>query len=673
MSKTSTALRRFGVGVLSAATISSGLVAFAGSASAATADITGLSIAPTAAATSTGENTCQLYTVSATEANSATGGEITVTLQPTGGVDSRFCSGTPHAYQTTTPSGAAVATPYNPNPTNGGADSATFTLGGNNKVTVGVNEAAAAAGQIQITASPYNGTSATPASGAPTASALQTIQTANAQNDIVTALAATPSSQSGTQGSSVNYTVTATNGSSNVVQGAYIYYSVKSSQGNSTGQDNVACNNPTDQNGQVTCNVNVPPTTGVQSGPYTITFKAPQNTALQNNPSSAIPAGNSGPTTTATLTSSSPAPTGSTVTVDCGTAKSSRTASNVCIDSTTTKTETFTATVTSNPTTTGGTRPAVAGTIVSFNVSGPNGCWAGWTGCSAPGTETGAVSPLQCTTGADGTCSTTFTVTGTPNDGDWFRVNATIQTGTPAAQTTVSSNGGNTHDAFVVFTNRTPPNTANNISVSAASATATVGQQDVVTAKVTDEQGNAANDQQPVTFTITGVGTFQGGATQTTVNANAQGIAQVTVVSGRAGTSHVTASLNPTFSNCQQPANPNTGGKAGNCSATTDITWSGGSTSGQRFGVSVKLACFSHHKHKVTCVAQLNKTISGVTVVFWTKSGTKVGSDVTGSAGKAKIHLSGLKSGSKHRYQAHAKRSAHTRSAWSKLATVFVK
>jgi len=681
LSKTSTALRRFGVGVLSAATISSGLVAFAGSASAATSDITALSIAPTAAATSTGENVCQLYTITATEANSATTGEVTVTLQPTGGVDTEFCSGTPHNYVTGgTPSGTAQALPYNPGAGNGTADSATFTLDGTNKATFGVKEAAAAAGQASITVSPYNGTSTTPASGAPTAQALQTFITASAQNDIVTALSATPSTQNATIGQTVPFTVTVKNGSSNAVQGAYVYYSIKSSQGNSTGSDNVACSgNPTDQNGTVTCNIAAPPTTGVQSGPYTVTFKVPQNTAGGVLASAAIPPANAGPTTTATLTTSNQAPAGSIVNVDCGGTNTKRVSSNVCFEPTSARTETFKATV-SGPANAQGVRSPVAGVVVSFatinspsNCNGTNPAGAGATpNCPNPGTEKATIP--DCTTGADGTCTSTMTIDAAPVDGDQFEVRATIQTGPgTGVPTPVSSNccSSNQHDAYVIFTDRAIASAASNISLTAQSASQTTGHTDVVTAKLTDPFGNAANDQQQVTFTITGAGTFQGGSTQQVVFADQNGIAQATVVSGAAGTSHVTASLNPIQSNCEQNADPSIGAKAGNCSASTDIAWTKSTTS-HRVVVNLHLSCFSPKRHVVKCVGQLNRPISGVTVVFRNAAGTVVGRDVTNAAGKAVMKLRGLKSHKTHRYHAHAKKSAKTFGADSNVAKVRV-
>jgi hypothetical protein len=86
LSKTSPTLRRLGVGVAALTTVAAGLTAAAPFVSAATGDITNLTLAPTSAANTTGGNVCQLYTLTATEPSSATaqGGQVTVVLNPNG-------------------------------------------------------------------------------------------------------------------------------------------------------------------------------------------------------------------------------------------------------------------------------------------------------------------------------------------------------------------------------------------------------------------------------------------------------------------------------------------------------------------------------------------------------------------------------------------------------------
>jgi len=663
LSKTSTALRRVGVGVLSAATISSGLVGFAGGASAATTDINGLTIKPAAATISTGEDTCQLYTVTATENNAAIGGNVTVVLQPTGGVNSQFCSGTDIAannYGTTPASHNVDVAAPNPN-ANGAQDSATFALNGSNQATFGVNEAAAAAGQIGITVFPQNSTSNTAASGAPTATALENIQTAAAQNDVVTSISASPASQIGTPGGTVHFTVTANSGSSAVVQGAKVYYSVKSSQGNSTGQDNVACAGTTDQNGTVDCAITVPATTSVQSGPYTVTFKVPQNTAAEiaanaTHPSATIPASNPGPTTTATITTATAPKGNETVTVACGDKNTARTSASNCFVPLNATSISFTATVTT-PTGTGGAAVAEPGVQVNWSVAGFVGNSAGNTTASSQSN----LNPLSCVTDSTGSCSTTLSFKGTAAEGDEFQVTATLTNGRSGSATVTESN-------------KTVPNTANNISVAAASPTATVGQQDIITATVTDAFGAPPNDQQQVTFTVTGAGTFSNGTTQQSVTADGTGHAQVTLVSSAAGTSNITASLNPTRSDCQDTA-AQSGGAAGNCSATTSVTWSAATPPppAKRTIFAKILFCKSPTKHALRCKIQETPAVAGLQVTLRSSSGKFLGSQRTNGKGLVVINHSPLKSGSKLRVHARVAGSATTKPATTQTVTVRIR
>jgi hypothetical protein len=382
-------------------TIAAGLTAAAPFVSAATGDITNLTLAPTSAANTTGGNVCQLYTLTATEPSSATaqGGQVTVVLNPNGNMDSEFCdvpaaapaagaSGGPYAYATTygttPPSGAAATsagTDYDPNPAANGADVAVFNLqssatSGNNvqnTVTFGVNQSAATAtagdaGSIFISAYPYNGATPNattgvpaPTSGAPTASAQEKVITGAHQNDAVTNLAATPPSQTGTAGQPVTYTVTATNvsnGVTSVVSGATIDYTVTDSQGNPVGTPHTDCSgNPTDQFGTVKCNVTTPtptstPTgTPISSGPYTVTFYAGQDAPAGCTPvaSCTYPYYTNVPTATATLNSASPAANNSQVYVTCGGSSTNRDQNNDCFEPTSASTETFTAHVTNAP------------------------------------------------------------------------------------------------------------------------------------------------------------------------------------------------------------------------------------------------------------------------------------------------------------------------------------
>jgi hypothetical protein len=652
LSKTSPTLRRLGVGVAALTTVAAGLTAAAPFVSAATGDITNLTLAPTSAANTTGGNVCQLYTLTATEPSSATaqGGQVTVVLNPNGNMDSEFCnvsasapaagaSGGPYVYQTTygttPPSGAASTTGagyYDPNPAGNGADVAVFNLqssatsGSNvqNTVTFGVNQSTASAaagnvGTIFISAYPYNGATPNattgvpaPTSGAPTGSAQEKVVAGAHQNDAVTNLAAAPTSQTGTAGQPVTYTVTATNvsnGVTSVVSGATIDYTVTDSQGNAVGTPHTDCSgDPTDQFGTVKCNVMTPtptstPTgTPISSGPYTVTFYAGQDAPAGCTPAASCtyPYYTNVPTATATLNSAAPAANNSQVYVTCGGSSTNRDQNNDCFEPTSASTETFTAHVTNAPpsgSAAGTEGPAESGVQVTFyfNCAG-NGTTTTNQGPQAPcynansataGTETATLAPASCVTGADGSCPTTLKLSGTPKDGDVWEVGARIFAGAAGATPVYSYNnpnhtncngsnvrcGNGAGDANVEFTNNFQPGHANNVSVSAANSTPAVGSNDVITATVKDAFGNPVNNLTPVTFTVTGVGQFSNGTTQQTVDTGPNGQAQVTLQSASTGVSHVAASISSGTTNCGSTGDTSSGAAAGNCSATADVTW----------------------------------------------------------------------------------------------------
>lgn len=293
-----------------------------------------------------------------------------------------------------------------------------------------------------------------------------------------------------------------------------------------------------------------------------------------------------------------------------------------------------------------------------------------------------------------GPFSSSLTVQTTNNNsGDTPTVYATsTKTGTATYTATV---GSLTKSVTQSFANRDTD--ARNITLTPADSTAKPGSFVDLTAKVTDRYGNPVQFVD-VFFTETGVGRFAGGSKQTNdfqTDANGQILIEVSTASNETGDANVTATVDDricgTVANNTCPyyqvTNPagvvwdNTGGPdtvaglaAGSgTDAKAVVHYKTTPPPVKRQAVTVKISCFSHHKHRVTCVAQLSKAISGVTVVFWTKSGHKVGSDATGGAGKAFLHLKGLKRHSHHKYQAHAKRSSRTFSAWSRFAGVTVK
>jgi hypothetical protein len=660
-----------------------GLTALAPVANAATADITGLTITPASATGSTGEDVCQQYVIDVTESGNNTDGTLTVKLQPTGGIDSWFCGGD-------APVGST-----NSNPTNGGADYADFVIGGDNQVTIGVNDAngtGGAQGQIAITAFPQNTTTPTqPAAGAPTASATYNLLTADAQNDVVTALSVDPTSASGTEGDTVTYTVTAKNGSSSVVQDAAIYYTVKSSQNNSVGQDNQFCGY-TDYLGQVDCNVTVPATTSVQSGPYTVTFKAPQNAAGEHNTSGNIPPSNAGPTTTATLSSIAQAANNSTLSLTCGSASTNRYDDDYCSNPRSARSESITATVLNPPAAGATTGTPEPGVQVHFYI--PN---------NSTGTPT--LDPETCVTDAQGTCSTTVTRDPTDNgSSSWLYVDAYIAT--PGGQ--VNSDNWAYKEFGVGF-----ESPATNIAADPKSQSAAAGTTQTVSFKVTNQYGIPANEtcftdeydyaaaqnsscdsnagtsgtmspNIPVSVTITGVGTFSDGTTTKTVTASG-GTAQVAVTSNAAGTSTITGSLDPSLTDCTVPAgsDPASSGendyfyddenaKAGNCSDQATVTWTKSPPPPGTRHQHPDLSCNSPKPHVLKCHLISHPRVSGVEVKFKKvhKDGTigkTLAIKTTDASGEAKFKKKHIKSGKVMRIIAHVAKSSGVKGGYSNV------
>jgi len=309
----------------------------------------------------------------------------------------------------------------------------------------------------------------------------------------------------------------------------------------------------------------------------------------------------------------------------------------------------------------------------------------------------------QCVTNAQGTCSI-HAVSTDQADGFtdyWY------------AEVTTAASFIDSHDSQIDW-NTINENDARNITVSPASASAVQGSQSTLTATVTDRH----DDPVPgvcVGWSETGAGAFRNPTTfgcvstnagvpdnayDTTCATNAQGQCSVEVDSNdnESGVEDITATIDTANNDNTEAANANQECKApanrtyayndfstnippgaesdntpaGNCSSAAKVTWTTHPTTTHRVIVNLHLSCFSPKKHVVKCVGQLNRPISGVTVVFRNAAGTVVGRDVTNAAGKAVIKIRGLKSHRTHRYHAHAKKSAKTFGADSNVAKVRV-
>jgi hypothetical protein len=389
------------------------------------------------------------------------------------------------------------------------------------------------------------------------------------------------------------------------------------------------------------------------------------------------------------------APANASVVLTCS-PNATNTAGTVCQDDPSQdKTATFTATVSNN-----NTSPAspAANAIVNFTLAENGG--------PADTTDTETLSASQCVTDASGKCSVVFTDS-SPKNGESWTVTASVPRSNGQGPATASATKN-----FVSPATKD----ARNITVTPATATQPSGGSQDFLAKVTDRFGNPVPGVC-VGFNESGPGHIVGGTGSTGICpfvttgtyalvcvTGSAGTCGITVVSQSTETGAETVSAtidasnypggaNGGFVECTAPAGvtfatgtPSStvtppggaaapGAAAGNCSANGTVTWKTSTPPPPhgRQAVSIHLSCFSRHAHKVTCVAQLSKAIAGVTVIFRDAHGNKVGSDVTGSGGKARLHLRGLRRHSHHKYQAHAKRSSRTFSADSNFARVTVK
>jgi len=248
---------------------------------------------------------------------------------------------------------------------------------------------------------------------------------------------------------------------------------------------------------------------------------------------------------------------------------------------------------------TNGTNPVtnVSGVIVNFAVGG--------TGNDANDTET--VSPTSCTTGSDGTCTTTLTDT-VPTEGEQLTVTGTTTTqGGPTVAST----------ATIKYHNPTRAE-ARNIAITPGTSSQPAGGAQTLIAKVTDRFGNPVanvcvgwNETGPGRFTNTSLSA----CVYNIINSNNYQAACITAADGtcsqevssltsESGPETVTAqidfsSTNNTQNNypdnqhieCQAPAGqtfasagaskttPDTttvpSAPAGTCAATATVTWNG--------------------------------------------------------------------------------------------------
>jgi hypothetical protein len=705
MTGTSRALSRLGVAGLGAVMMFAGLVPFTATvANAAIASSVSLSPGDTAAV---GE--CNAFTATVTP----TGTSITVNIQEAvpsstaiAGEAIGFCD--PVTPPNTDTEGAVTAGPGTPgaNTTAGGtaaspADAAhschntaatdsthtsnvscntTYTdANGDGKIVFGV--ASTTPGSMSVNAFGDNNSNGAQDVGEPGATSTKT-WVANNPNASTDKISCTPTTATNPAGTTHTFTCTVTDANGVALAGATNVKFVITS-----GPDASAV----PQNCTTTANGTGGTTTGQSTCQYLNNGTPGHDVITAYLEQNAIVGQQAGePSTTITKDWVAAAPSTSQITVTCSTGQISSAANGTsgtdaaCQEPLSAKNVTVTAKVTN-----GSPAQPVSGVVVQFAL-GPVGFAA------QDANDTESITPTSCTTGSDGSCSTTFTDT-VPKDGEQFKVTANL-----------SRQGPSTASATATITYHQATDVeARNIAVLPDAASQPSGGAQAFVATVTDEFGNPVSGAC-VGWSESGPGRFssstQGpGCTQEDANgnfvgswptscitaANGQCGTEVTSLSTETGAETITGSLltnyqdtggTPPFE-CQEVAGKSFGATdanaktAGNCTDTGTVTWKTSTPPPPhgRQAVSVHLTCFSRHAHKVTCVAQLSKAIAGVTVIFRDGHGNKVGSDVTGSGGKARLHLRGLRSGSHHKYQAHAKRSSRTFSADSNFARVTVK
>lgn len=727
MSKTSRALQRLGVGLLSAATISGGLVAFvAPSASAVvTGPVTTVKITPVNAALSTQSQDynndehhsgnpnigCQHFAVEALNADGVEVPDATINilLTPSAGVDSEFCDaprsstngyftgedGTyppPSGDFTIVSSEGVTDTNYQGAGNPGLPDQGSAT--GTGPAIFGVNECtdnayqggtthcgeasavSSVAGSIGITAYVDSDGNKTLNGSEPKASStLDIVSSPNSvnnpgQNEIVDGLTVDQPAVNRTDSEyGVDYMLTAKHGANDLVAGADVRYEVRDAQGNLaagyTDPAGYACGTTRNawyssvgaHDGTTTCWIDTPTTvpSPLSGSPFTVTFFVPKASCDGGATAFVNTASCKETSVTATITTEPPAPTNSIVTVSCGGASTMRWSPQDCVEPQSATTETIKATVLA---------PASA-TATSATVPTPN--VVVWFPTDAP-----SLTPANCITGADGTCSVTLNrdnPASSSGDDYWYEARIWANPASPVMVRSYVVMDDNYGSVAFGEGYEAP---ATNIKAANATATAAQGQPTLITMDVSNQYDNASNltcyDDNgtpsnddcynlssgissttiPVTMTVTGGGTFTDGTTTKVVQV-ANGLAQATIISSAPGTDTVTGTLDPTLTDCSYPAGTNVdpvngedynatdsydpNARAGTCTATEAVTFSGPDT----LSVSAGSGRVGHVENASATVKKADGTADAGVVVHFTVTGANSasGSAVTNSSGVA--------------------------------------
>jgi len=712
MTGTSKALKRLGVAGLSAALMSVGLVPFATMANASSGHpttATSTAISPTSDTAPVGD--CNPYTVTVPEGASVTVQISQAVSRATDGVTTGidFCVPASGANDSTPTNAAPIATPGSTTAVNGAAGVHCYNntappAGGTNTlscqqdyldtadadhtVVIGVTSSETGTMNIQ-TWGDLNGNGAVDVNEQ--ASVAHATKTWVART--VTKIDCSPKTATNPTNTQHQFTCTATGASDVTISGADVRFYVQSgpdaaaypaSPGHPCGtfaalnNSDTPTTNGTDSSGTATCRVNnggVPGTDQIYVWVESNSIAGPQGTETN---------------TTVSKQWVNAAPSGSQVSVTCSPnqTETTGTAPNqgaTCQDPLSDTSATFTATVVN-----GVPAQPQAGVLVQWSISANNGGGPGEP--VTPSNEAETLSASSCTTAANGTCSVTLNDP-TPTEGEAIQVQASVATqGLGGPSTAVGTKVWHNPD----------PDESRNITVEPATQSASSGGAATLLATVTDRFANPVEGEF-VGWTESGPGAFRSGSFCFT-NADGQCSIEVSSLGSEKGADTVTATLDGTPAStdeCNAPAdksqydatgynasaatvstnagspsgttftNTATGAPAGNCSADATVTWGSPPPSGKQ-AMHLHLACFSHHKGKIKCVAQAAPAIAGLTVKFFNKKGHKVAEDITNKAGKAHFIKTGKKSGKTYTFQAHLKSSAHTYAADSKRAKVTV-
>lgn len=524
------------VGASTAAIAGGVLPLTSGTAFAATGDnATAATISPASASSTVGN--CTAYSVSATPAGAKFDVQLSETVTAAGNTNSggatvSFCDVSGFSGASNPSSTATAGNTVTSGTAGTSVADAQFTADANGNVTFGV--VSNTPGTVNIQAyDDINGNSVyEPGIDTPLSSATDAVS-ANTTTQGTGSIVCQPATQNDQVGQTAVFNCNVTTDAGNAANSTTRVNDVVTS-GPDTGQQNTCTYDTTaataGTNGQFRCIVK----NGGTAGADNVVFYVDSN----NNGARETATEASTTATANFVAANGTAPANSTVTITCS-PNATNAAGDACQDPTSDSTATFTASVQ-----TGSGNPA-SGVTVTFAISPANN-------------RNGAAytySPKTCTTGADGTCSTTVT-NPSPTEGDSVTVTASVQ---DANANTIDS----TNSATKTWHNPAPAE-ARFVSLSPKTSTQTSGGSQALVATVTDRFGNPVADAC-VGFTISG-GSAQFAnanaigcsparpgqnensyptsfATGCNTDSNGQCTVVVTTASGQSGTSTITAEL----------------------------------------------------------------------------------------------------------------------------------